>query len=194
VVEASCEFDRVASDVARSILEFLARRLETRCPQVQVEENPLRARLLLFFCRRRVPYLSKLFRVIFNSDIYCRIRSPILMPHPYGIVIHSGAVIGRRVTLMQQVTIGGKNPGGESVAPVIEDDVYVGTGAKIIGNVRVGRGAVVGANAVVTRDVPPYCTVVGANRFIRRDTRRDGAARVRVVAENRAPGRETLSA
>jgi len=72
--------------------------------------------------------------------------------------------------------------------------VYVGTGAKIIGNVRVGRGAVVGANAVVTRDVPPYCTVVGANRFIRRDTRRDGAARVRVVAENRAPGRETLSA
>jgi serine O-acetyltransferase len=50
---------------------------------------------------------------------------------------------------------------------VIGDDVYIGAGAKVLGAVRVGRGAVIGANAVVTRDVPPYCTVVGANRIVR---------------------------
>lgn len=193
VVDASPRLDRVAADVERSVLDFLVRRLEMRCPQAQIEENPLRARLLQFFCRRRIPGLSKVIRVLFNSDINCRILSPIVMPHPYGIVIHSKTKIGRRVTVMQQVTLGGKNPGGENVAPVIEDDVYIGAGAKILGNVRVGRGAVVGANAVVTRDVPPYCTVVGFNRLIRRDARANGEARVRVV-EGAAPARESLSA
>lgn len=194
VVDASRELDEVAAAAAQAVLDFLARRLETRCPQAQVEENPLRTRLLLYFCRRRVPALSKLFRILFNSDIYCRIRSPILMPHPYGIVIHSKAVIGRRVTVMQQVTIGGKNPGGENAAPVIEDDVYIGTGAKIIGNVRVGRGTIVGANAVVTRDVPPYCTVVGANRIVSGGATHTLEDRIRAVTEDRGEAREPLSA
>jgi serine O-acetyltransferase len=88
------------------------------------------------------------------------------MPHPYGIVIHSQTVIGRGVTVMQQVTLGGKDP-GKNRAPVIEDGAYIGAGAKVLGAVRVGRGAIVGANAVVTRDVPPRCTVVGANRIVR---------------------------
>lgn len=194
VIDAARPLGEVATEVAQAMLDFLARRLETRYPHAQVEENPLRARLLLFFCRRRVPALSKMFRILFNSDIYCRVRSPILMPHPYGIVIHSKAQIGRRVTVMQQVTIGGKNPGGEDAAPVIEDDVYIGTGAKIIGNVRVGRGAVIGANAVVTRDVPPYATVVGANRIVIRGARRPEDARVRVVAKDRGSTEEPLSA
>jgi serine acetyltransferase/thymidylate kinase len=194
VVDASRELNEVAADVARAVLDFLSRRLETRYPHAQVEENPLRTRVLLFFCRHRVPALSKLFRIIFNSDIYCRIRSPILMPHPYGIVIHSKAVIGRRVTVMQQVTIGGKNPGGENAAPVIEDDVYIGTGAKIIGNARVGRGTVVGANAVVTRDVPPYCTVVGANRIVNGGATHNLEDRIKAVTEDRGAAREPLSA
>jgi serine acetyltransferase len=44
--------------------------------------------------------------------------------------------------------------------------VFIGPGAKILGAVRVGRGATVGANAVVTRDVPSHCTVVGTNRIL----------------------------
>jgi serine O-acetyltransferase len=44
--------------------------------------------------------------------------------------------------------------------------VFIGPGAKILGAVRVGRGATVGANAVVTRDVPSHCTVVGINRIL----------------------------
>jgi thymidylate kinase len=165
VVDASQETGRVVAEVEIAVLRFMEQRLEQRFRQLRFKENPASARLLLFFCRRRVPVLSRLVRLVFNSDIYCRIRSPFIMPHPYGVVIHSRAEIGNRVTVMQQVTIGGKNP-DENVAPVLEDDVYVGAGAKILGAVRVGRSAMIGANAVVTRDVPPFCTVVGANRVV----------------------------
>ena len=87
------------------------------------------------------------------------------LPHPYGIVVHPQAVIGRRVTLMQQVTIGGRDH-RENIAPVIGDDVYIGAGARVLGDVRIGNGVVIGANAVVTRDIPPGVTVVGANRIV----------------------------
>ena len=66
---------------------------------------------------------------------------------------------------MHQVTIGNKHPSDPGV-PVIEDNVCIGAGAKILGAVRIGHGATVGANAVVTRDVPSHCTVVGFNRIL----------------------------
>jgi len=81
-----------------------------------------------------------------------------------GIVIHSGATIGVDVVIGHQVTIGGRDL--TSKAPEIEDGVYIGAGAKILGAVRIGRGATIGANAVVTKDVPAGRTVVGANRII----------------------------
>lgn len=130
-------------------------------------QNPASARLLLFFCRHRIPLLGKLYRLLLNCDIYCDLRdSEVVMPHPYGIIIHSQTLIGQRVVIMQQVTLGGRKL-GVNEAPVIEDDVYIGAGAKVLGNVRIGRNAVIGANAVVTRDVPAGATVVGANRIIR---------------------------
>jgi serine O-acetyltransferase len=111
------------------------------------------------------------------------------MPVPMGIVIEHGVQLGSRVTVMHQVTIGRKDP----VAPrdqggnlaVIEDNVFIGAGAKVLGPVRIGRGATVGANAVVTRDVPSHCTVVGANRIL-------GAAEPAVVSGRREE-RATLS-
>lgn len=128
--------------------------------------NPTTTKLLLFFCRHRVPVLSKLYRLLHNSDIYCDLRGrEIYMPHPYGIIIHSHTKIGQRVTIMQQVTLGGRRL-GINEAPTIEDDVYIGAGAKILGHVRVGRHAVIGANAVVTRDVAPYTTIIGANKVL----------------------------
>jgi serine O-acetyltransferase len=113
-----------------------------------------------------VPLIGRLYKLLLNCDIYCDLRHrDVYMPHPYGIIIHSGAQIGQRVTIMQQVTLGGRQI-GINEAPIIEDDVYLGAGAKVLGHVRIGRGAIVGANAVVTRNVPAGATVVGANRIL----------------------------
>jgi serine O-acetyltransferase len=74
-----------------------------------------------------------------------------------GIVINSQVRGGRNVILEHGVTIGSEK--GQS--PVLGDDVYIGAGAKIIGAVRIGSQVKIGANAVVTRDVPDGATVVG---------------------------------
>jgi serine O-acetyltransferase len=76
-----------------------------------------------------------------------------------GIVIHPGARIGRRVLVSHGVTIGGR--AGKEGLPVIEDDVKIGAGAKILGPVTLGRGALVGANAVVVKDVRAGAVVGG---------------------------------
>jgi len=192
VVDASHTLPHVVAGAESAILRWLEGRLEFRHPELQFEQNPVTARLLQYFCRKKPPVLGKLFRVMLNSDVYCRIHSPILMAHPYGIIIHADAEIGRRVAIMQQVTLGGKD-WGVNEAPVIEDDVYVGAGAKVLGAVRVGRGAIVGANAVVTRDVPPYCTVVGANRVVRVPEYASSGADAG-QRDNHAPADERLSA
>ena len=76
-----------------------------------------------------------------------------------GTVIHARAVVGDRVEIGPGVVIGGRSEIYE--VPVIEADVKVGVGAKILGPVRVGRGATIGANAVVVHDVPAGAVVVG---------------------------------
>lgn len=77
--------------------------------------------------------------------------------HSQGIVINTSVRGGERVYLEHQVTIGAER----GVNPTIGSDVFIGAGAKIIGNVAIGDGARVGANAVVVADVPPHSTVVG---------------------------------
>lgn len=77
--------------------------------------------------------------------------------HPVGVVINSAVRGGRNVWLESGVVIG-DNRGG---VPVLEDDVFVGSGAKVIGGVRIGCGGRVGANAVVLKDVPAGHTAVG---------------------------------
>ncbi|HEY0222614.1 MAG TPA: serine acetyltransferase [Lactovum miscens] len=80
----------------------------------------------------------------------------------HGIHISSTASIGSNVTIFQQVTVGDE----KNLSPCIGDDVLIGAGAKIIGGVYVGNRVKIGANAVVTKDVPADCTVVGFNRII----------------------------
>ncbi|MEA2167040.1 MAG: serine O-acetyltransferase [Solirubrobacteraceae bacterium] len=75
------------------------------------------------------------------------------------VVIDGIVVIGSGVTIAPFVTIGLR--AGDYQGPTIEDDVHIGTGAKIIGPIRVGAGATVGANAVVVDDVAPGTTVAG---------------------------------
>jgi serine O-acetyltransferase len=76
-----------------------------------------------------------------------------------GTVIHKRAVVGTNVMIGPGVVLGGKS-GSQGVAHV-EDDCFIGAGAKILGEITVGRGSVVGANAVVVRDVPPRSVVGG---------------------------------
>lgn len=88
-----------------------------------------------------------------------QIGSELRVYHGAGIVINDRTVIGSNVGIRQHVTIG--NSGTDGPCPVIEDNVELGAGCIIIGDITVGRGAVVGAGAVVTKDVPAGATVVG---------------------------------
>ncbi|MGA2552067.1 MAG: DapH/DapD/GlmU-related protein [Burkholderiaceae bacterium] len=89
-----------------------------------------------------------------------------ILIHPIGVVINSATRGGRNVWVESSVVIGDNR--GRS--PVIGDDVFIGSGAKIIGGVQIGSGARIGANAVVLHDVAPGSTVVGipARPLVRR--------------------------
>jgi serine O-acetyltransferase len=77
--------------------------------------------------------------------------------HATGVVINGNVRGGSNVFIEHQVTIGAER----RQTPVLGSDVFIGAGAKVIGEVTIGEGAKIGANAVVVRDVPPYSTVVG---------------------------------
>ena len=98
--------------------------------------------------------------VMTQSDIApeAKLGRGLMLPHPNGVVIHEDAVIGADCMIMQQVTIGMI---GEDCVPRLGNNVYVGAGAKIIGKVEIGDGARIGANAVVTKDVPANYTAIG---------------------------------
>lgn len=87
------------------------------------------------------------------------------MPHPNGVVIHAEAVVEPGCLIMQQVTLGQLAGGG---APHVGRSAYLGAGAKVLGPVRIGEGARIGANAVVLSDVPPHATAVGVPARITR--------------------------
>ena len=85
------------------------------------------------------------------------------MPHPVGIVIGEGVRIGERVSIYQNVTLGGARVGDWQAGnyPEVGDDTTIFAGAVIVGAVKIGRNAVIAANAVVTKDVPDYATAAG---------------------------------
>lgn len=90
--------------------------------------------------------------------------------HSTGVVINAGVRGGSNVFIEHQVTIGAER----RLSPQLGSDIFIGAGAKIIGSVKIGAGAKVGANAVVVDDVPPYCTVVGIPaRVVRRRSESD---------------------
>jgi serine O-acetyltransferase len=90
-----------------------------------------------------------------------RIGRRFVIDHGMGVVIGETAEIGDDVTLYQQVTLGGTSLAHGKRHPTIGDNVIVGAGAKVLGNITVGANARVGSNAVVLESVPPGATVVG---------------------------------
>lgn len=85
----------------------------------------------------------------------------VFIDHGHGVVIGETAVVGAGAILYQGVTLGGTGKEHGPRHPILEEDVVVGAGARVLGRIRVGRGSRIGANSVVIRDVPPDCTVVG---------------------------------
>lgn len=116
-------------------------------------------RISVWFYKRKLFILAKLIylinRVVFSVVLPPSVKSGKGVVFAYqglGTVIHKRAVIGERVYVGAGVTLGGTS--GRKGVPIIGSDVYIGAGAKIIGDVHVGIGSVIGANAVVVCDVP----------------------------------------
>ena len=116
----------------------------------------------LYFLARLVNHVARFLTAI---DIHpgAKIGRNFFIDHGFTVVGET-AEIGNDVTIYQNVTLGGTNPStgiGGKRHPTLEDDVVIGSGAQVLGPITVGRGAKVGANSVVTKDVPPGATVVG---------------------------------
>lgn len=111
----------------------------------------------------RIPVLPRvcmlMIRFFYGSFVpyHAQIGPNVSFGHRQGIVISKTAKIGKGVKIRHQVTIAN----GPRGAATIGDDVKIGAGAKIIGDVRIGNRALIGANAVVVHDVPDDATVVG---------------------------------
>jgi serine O-acetyltransferase len=117
--------------------------------------------------RAGVPLLPRLIAAIARSvtgiEIHpaARIGCGLFIDHGMGVVIGETAEIGDDVTLYQGVTLGGTGFATGKRHPTVQDNVTIGSGAKLLGPITVGHGSKVGANSVVIHDVPPNCTVVG---------------------------------
>ena len=119
------------------------------------------------YCERlKIPILprllEKLILLIFRCvvPIGCKIGEGSELGYGgIAVVIHERAQIGRHVMISPCVTIGGRS--GISKVPIIEDEVFIGAGARILGDVTVGRRAMIGANAVVLQSVPAGAVVAG---------------------------------
>jgi len=107
--------------------------------------------------------LSNASRIVTGIEIHpaARIGRDFFVDHGSGVVVGETAEIGDRVTLFQGVTLGGTGFATGKRHPTVEDNVTIGSGAKLLGPITVGHGAKIGANSVVIHDVPPNTTVVG---------------------------------
>ncbi len=127
-------------------------------------------RQLLYVIYRFIDLL--IVRIVCSSYMphTCKIGRNMILPHPIGIVIHDDAVIGDNVRLLQQVTIG-RNRFSEIdkiKPPTIGNNVFIGAGAKLIGPIHIGDNCIIGANVVVTKDLPDNMTAVGYSTIISR--------------------------
>jgi serine O-acetyltransferase len=108
-------------------------------------------------------WFSEVARFLTGIEIHpgAKIGRRLFIDHGMGVVIGETSVIGDDITLYQGVTLGGTGKEHGKRHPTIEDNVVVGSGAKILGNITVGRNCRIGAGSVVLRSVPEHSTVVG---------------------------------
>ena len=127
--------------------------------------------------KTKIPFFPRLFsqlaRFITGIEIHpgASIGRGFFIDHGTGVVIGETAVIGDNVTLFQGVTLGGTGKQTGKRHPTIGNNVVIGAGAKVLGDITVGENSYIGANAVVLGDVPANSTVVGVPGHI---TKQDG--------------------
>ncbi|MFC1804370.1 serine O-acetyltransferase EpsC [Candidatus Omnitrophota bacterium] len=123
----------------------------------------------IFFAR----FISQISRSLTGIEIHpgAKIGKRFFIDHGMGVVIGETSIIGDDVLLYQGVTLGGTGLETGKRHPTIGNNVVIGGGAKILGNITIGDSSYVGANAVVIKDVPPNSTVVGIPGRI---TKQDG--------------------
>lgn len=116
--------------------------------------------------KETIAQLRASIQLILCCQVPSRYRTGIRYPHPIGIVIGDGTRIGRDVRIYQNVTIGLiENTVGAKAEdyPILEDEVCVYAGAVVVGGIRIGARSIIGANAVISRDVPPDSLAFGYN-------------------------------
>lgn len=114
----------------------------------------------------KIPFIPKIIKMIiflmFNSSIpyECSIGKGSRFGYSgIGVVLHKRTKIGNNCTIGTNVTVGGKTPHYE--VPIIGNNVYISTGAKILGPIKIGNNVVIGANAVVISDIPDNAVAAG---------------------------------
>ena len=130
-------------------------------------------RLLLLHIPLLPRIISQFARFLTGIEIHpgAHIGNGLFIDHGMGVVVGETTMIGDNVTLYQGVTLGGTGKEKGKRHPTIGNNVVIGTGAKVLGNITIGDNSYVGANAVVINDVPPNATVVGVPARI---TKQDG--------------------
>jgi serine O-acetyltransferase len=123
-----------------------------------------------FFIAR---FISQISRSMTGIEIHpgATIGRRFFIDHGMGVVIGETTIVGDDVLLYQGVTLGGTGLEKGKRHPTIGNNVVIGTGAQVLGNITIGDNSYIGANAVVIKDVPPNSTVVGVPGRI---TKQDG--------------------
>ena len=114
--------------------------------------------------------IKKVIRVLWSMEIAPTTdigRNVEFVHGGVAVVLHERAKISDNVKIYQSVTLGGNGKKGKSGAPYVDERAIIYAGACVLGNVRVGKCSIVGANAVVLRDVPDNCLAVGVPAVIR---------------------------
>jgi len=120
--------------------------------------------------------ISAIGQFLTTVDIHpgAQIGRGVFIDHATGVVIGETAIVKDNVLIYQQVTLGGVSLSHGKRHPTVEENVIIGAGAKILGNITIGRDSKIGANSVVIKNVPPGCTAVGVPAKVAR--RIDGKA------------------
>ena len=121
-------------------------------------QNPFQIRFYAFLVNFRLFRIARLWGALIGFDLPLHLPDNLLLPHPYGVVIHSYSKIGSNCIVYQNVTIGSDKNGN---VPVIGNNVVIFPGAVLIGKISIGDNCIVGANSFVNRNFSENLVIAG---------------------------------